>query len=263
MIGPRVKSIACTITCFAAAAMAQQVGVPAPVQRSQPQAQQQQPKDGRSSSSNPKKAKGPQLGMFTLQVSGVDVQAPFFRSHCNLDPANAQDKDLLDAILKFGGANSTVLASTIDCQGQKSVRANVKGATVELVVYQAQKEQPATAVDRKQFTRQTCEMVMRMREQTPLNATKPNEKAVELYQLGLASPNGATAVLEPTNRACYVGFAQRFDATNTLAMVIGTTVMRGRFLTITIAEFSGANLVQLRHRVGVLIESMSKANGDG
>ena len=106
---------------------------------------------------------------------------------------------------------------------------------------------------------------MQGRNQPVLRGVTGKEKADELYALGSATPQGAAAVLDATNRACYYGFAQAVDPAQNakLAMVIGVTIIRGRRMTIIGASINRANLVQMRNRVGRLIETMSKANGDG
>lgn len=215
---------------------------------------------------------GPQAGgggqSLTVDAQGVQLRLPVAGGHCTVDEANAADQSVIASARDNAGEGNVFLGVTIGCQGLTRLRAN-QATPLFVNTYLSRADAPAPELAQaplRDIGKQVCTLIMGNLQETPTRSTDPLQKAQELQAAARqAGANRVAAILSNQGAACYVGTVTATPGeggrTNFTSTVVATTVIQGRYVTLSLDAVNQEALSAMFPRARQLMAAVINANG--
>lgn len=199
------------------------------------------------------------LPAFPVALGGAEIALPHLRSHCGM---NAQEvAQVASSTSAFAPEGARLIGISADCQVMRKLRSGQPAELTEMMMYVARDAAPPSA-DKRRSARAECDEARTTKGFTTLRSEKPQDRLSEVESLVQGGAGEVQAVIESTQRACYVASTVKQDGGG-ISMVIAATQIKGRSIWIMAVAPNGTDLRKLRQRAGTVVEAMSRQNGEG
>ena len=216
---------------------------------------------------------GPQQGggqSLTVDAQGVQLRLPVAGGHCSVDETNAADQSVITSARDNAGDGNVFLGVTIGCQGLTRLRAN-QATPLFVNTYLSRVDAPSPELARaplQDIGKQVCTIIMGSLQETPTRSTDPLQKAQELQAAARqAGADRVAAILSNQGAACYVGTVTATPGeggrTSFTSTVVATTVIQGRYVTLSLDAVNQEALTAMFPRARQLMAAVINANGRG